>query len=159
MGTLDGKIAIVTGTSRGVGVGIAHELLRAGATVIGVSPDSAASHDKFKRKHDLEIALAAFGEGWIGDRIEKLAFNALPGTFTDDMWAHQYDQQSNQVESSLLTRPWTTNGPESNLYGLAPHFGCCTANFHQGWPKFTASLWMATSDRGLAATVYAPCNV
>jgi NAD(P)-dependent dehydrogenase (short-subunit alcohol dehydrogenase family) len=36
-GTLDGKIAIVTGTSRGVGRGIAHELLRAGATVIGCS--------------------------------------------------------------------------------------------------------------------------
>ena len=31
----------------------------AGAAVIGVSPDSAASHDKFKVKHDLEIALAA----------------------------------------------------------------------------------------------------
>ena len=36
MSVLDGKIAIVTGTSRGVGVGIAHELLRAGATVVGV---------------------------------------------------------------------------------------------------------------------------
>jgi NAD(P)-dependent dehydrogenase (short-subunit alcohol dehydrogenase family) len=35
VGQLDGKIAIVTGTSRGVGVGIAHELLREGATVVG----------------------------------------------------------------------------------------------------------------------------
>ncbi|MCB0942456.1 MAG: SDR family oxidoreductase [Mycobacterium sp.] len=34
---LHGKVAIVTGTSRGVGLGIAHELLRAGATVIGCS--------------------------------------------------------------------------------------------------------------------------
>ena len=36
-GILEGKVAVVTGTSRGVGVGIAHELLRAGATVIGCS--------------------------------------------------------------------------------------------------------------------------
>jgi hypothetical protein len=107
----------------------------------------------------LEVALATFGEGWIGDRIETLAYNALPGTFTDDMWAHQYDQQANQVESGLITKPWTTNGPESNLYGLAPHFGCCTANFHQGWPKFTSSLWMAKGDRGLVAALYAPSTV
>lgn len=32
---------------------------KAGAVVIGVSPDSVASHDKFKSKHDLSIILAA----------------------------------------------------------------------------------------------------
>lgn len=32
---------------------------KAGAVVIGVSPDSAASHDKFKKKHALGVTLAA----------------------------------------------------------------------------------------------------
>ncbi len=83
----------------------------------------------------------------LGDRLERLAFNALPGTFTDDMWAHQYNQEPNQVECSLHHKPWTTDGPESNLFGLEPNFGCCTANFHQGWPKFAASLFMLSGDQ------------
>ena len=37
MGLLDGQVAVVTGTSRGVGVGIARELLLEGATVVGCS--------------------------------------------------------------------------------------------------------------------------
>jgi hypothetical protein len=107
----------------------------------------------------LEQSLAILGQATIGDRIETIAFNALPGTFSDDMWAHQYDQESNQVEVSLHRKPWTTNGPESNLYGLEPNFGCCTANFHQGWPKFAASLWMLSNDDGLVAALYSPCEV
>jgi hypothetical protein len=107
----------------------------------------------------MEQSLAILGDATIGDRIETIAFNALPGTFSDDMWAHQYDQEPNQVEVSLHRKPWTTNGPESNLYGLEPNFGCCTANFHQGWPKFAASLWMLSIDDGLVAAVYSPCEV
>ena len=107
----------------------------------------------------LEQSLAILGDASVGDRLEKIAFNALPGTFTDDMWAHQYNQEPNQVEVSLHQRPWTTDGPESNLYGLEPNFGCCTANFHQGWPKFAASLWMASQDGGLVAAAYSPCVV
>src|SRR5271169_6020434 len=107
----------------------------------------------------LEQSLAILGDATIGDRLELIAFNSLPGAFTDDMWAHQYNQEPNQVEVSLHRKPWTTDGPESNIYGLEPNFGCCTANFHQGWPKFAASLWMASSDNGLAATAYSPCEV
>jgi hypothetical protein len=107
----------------------------------------------------MEVALATFGDAQIADRLERIAFNALPGTFTDDMWAHQYDQQPNQVQVGLNSKPWTTNGPESNLYGLEPNFGCCTANFHQGWPKFTTYLWMKTHDEGLVAAIYSPCEV
>ena len=107
----------------------------------------------------LEQSLAILGTADLGDRLEKIAYNALPGTLTDDMWAHQYDQEPNQIQCSLSQRPWTTNGPESNLYGLEPNFGCCTANMHQGWPKLTASLWMADANGGLAAAIYAPCEV
>jgi uncharacterized protein len=107
----------------------------------------------------LEHAMAILGDPLLGDRLEKIAFNALPGTFTDDMWAHQYDQEPNQIQCSLSQRPWTTNGPESNLYGLDPNFGCCTANMHQGWPKFTSHLWMSSADGGVAAVVYAPCEL
>lgn len=106
----------------------------------------------------LEQALAITGDATLGDRLEKLAFNALPGTMTDDMWAHQYNQEPNQVESSLHSKPWTTDGPESNLYGLAPNFGCCTANFSQGWPKFASSLIMSSDDGGLAVAAYSPCE-
>lgn len=109
--------------------------------------------------YSLQHALAITGDPAIGDRIEKIAYNALPATFTDDMWAHQYDQQPNQVQCTRAKGPWTTNGVEANLFGLEPNFGCCTANFHQGWPKLTASLFMASSDGGLAAMLYAPCSV
>jgi hypothetical protein len=113
----------------------------------------------------LEQSLTINGDPSLGDRLERLAFNALPGAFTDDMWAHQYNQEPNQVECSLHHKPWTTDGPESNLYGLEPNFGCCTANFHQGWPKFTNSLFLLSGTQdsdehdGLAAAAYAPCEV
>jgi len=86
-----------------------------------------------------------------------VTFNALPATFSPDMWSHQYDQQVNQVECSIReNRLWTTNGPESNIFGLEPNYGCCTSNLSQGWPKFAAHLWMKTEDEGLAAVAYAP---
>ncbi|MDY0094100.1 MAG: glycoside hydrolase family 127 protein [Candidatus Vecturithrix sp.] len=107
--------------------------------------------------YSLEILLSVFGDPAFGDRLEKIAFNALPATFSPDMWSHQYVQQINQIECSIREkRPWNTNDPDANIFGLEPHYGCCTANLSQGWPKFTAHLWMQTADQGLAAVAYAP---
>jgi len=100
-----------------------------------------------------------FGDNSLADRLELLTFNALPGTTTPDMWAHQYDQQSNQVLVTGEKRNWSTNGDYSNIYGLMPNFACCLANMHQGWPKFTQNLWMATNDNGLIAAAYSPSVV
>ncbi len=83
--------------------------------------------------YSLEDLAEILGDARLGDRLERIAFNALPATFKKDMTAHQYDQQCNQVICSTGGEHiYTSNGPASNLYGLEPHFGCCTANFHQG---------------------------
>ena len=107
--------------------------------------------------YSLEHLLAVVGDPAFGDRLERVAFNALPATFAPDMWSHQYDQQVNQVQCTINPdHMWSTNGPESNIYGLEPNYGCCTSNLHQGWPKFAAHLWMRTPDGGIAAVAYAP---
>ncbi len=103
--------------------------------------------------------MSLFGEAQWVDRWEKLAFNALPASMTPDLWGHCYDQQPNGVLMTLAKREWTTNFDDSNLMGLEPNFGCCTANLHQGWPKYAMRLWMSTQEGGLAALSYAPCEI
>ena len=105
----------------------------------------------------LEMSLGALGNVTFGDRLEKVAFNALPAAFTTDYWCHQYDEQSNQIACGYIREPiYTTNRGEANVFGLEPQYGCCTSNMHQGWPKFTSHLWMGTPDGGLAVVAYAP---
>jgi hypothetical protein len=110
--------------------------------------------------YSLEVLTEILGAPELGDRLELVAFNALPATMSPDMWAHQYDQQVNQVVCRVAEENvYTTNGPDSNIFGLEPNFGCCTANMHQGWPKFASHLVMRRGDDGLAITALAPCEV
>jgi hypothetical protein len=94
------------------------------------------------------------------DRMEQICFNAVPATFLPDMWAHQYVQQVNQIQAKVVTQPiYTTNTGDANIYGLEPCFGCCTANMHQGWPKFVEyGLW-ARDEEGLVCLAYSPCKL
>lgn len=108
--------------------------------------------------YSYEQLLAITGDSFWGDILEKLAFNALPATLSPDMWTHQYDQMTNQVQCSYLPEGhvvFRTNSGESHLFGLEPNFGCCTANFNQGWPKFALSSFMK-SEHGIAVTSLVP---
>jgi DUF1680 family protein len=107
----------------------------------------------------LEEVLWLEGDSAYADRLERIAYNALPSTFTADMWAHQFDQQVNQVLVSIAKRKWSNNFDDANLYGLEPNYGCCTANMHQGWPKFVKSLAMAAPKGGVALVAFGPCSV
>ncbi|MGW0229898.1 beta-L-arabinofuranosidase domain-containing protein [Actinopolymorpha singaporensis] len=107
----------------------------------------------------LEQLVRILGDGSHADLLEQIAFNLLAASSDARMLAHQYHQQANQVLVSFADRDWSFSGPDANVFGLEPHFGCCTANLHQGWPKFARSLWMRAGDRTLAAVAYAPCRV
>lgn len=106
--------------------------------------------------YSLEVLVRVFGEREFADRLEQIAYNALPAHFDARMRTHQYHQQVNQVLCNVARRNWTMASDDANTFGLEPHFGCCTANLHQGWPKFVRSLWMGTEDGGLAAVAHAP---
>ena len=94
--------------------------------------------------YSFELLYAYTGDPKWAERLESVAFNALPATISDDMWAHQYDQQSNQICCSrfFVNPVWRTNNGEAGIFGLEPNFGCCTADHGQGWPKFTLSAFM-----------------
>lgn len=110
--------------------------------------------------YSLEQLLAQLSDTAFSDRLELIALNALPAAFSPDMWAHQYDQQVNQVQCVVVPdHLYTTNNEDANIYGLEPHFGCCTANMHQGFPKLVSSLWVSGKNGGLRAVSYLPCEV
>ncbi len=97
-----------------------------------------------EQMYSYEEMFAHTGDNKWAERLEVLGFNALPATISEDMWTHQYVQMVNQIacQRTMIMAPFSTNGPEAHLFGLEPNYGCCTANFNQGWPKFALSPFM-----------------
>ena len=101
-----------------------------------------------EQMYSYELLYACTGDAKWAERLELLAFNALPATISDDMWAHQYVQMSNQIACQKFPGKslFRTNNNEAHLFGLEPNYGCCTANFNQGWPKLALSTFMHQGD-------------
>lgn len=97
-----------------------------------------------EQMYSYEHLYSCTGNPFWAQRLELLAFNALPAALSDDTWTHQYVQMSNQIACVRFPGKsvFRTNNSEAHLFGLEPNFGCCTANFGQAWPKFTLSAFM-----------------
>jgi hypothetical protein len=92
------------------------------------------------------------------DALERMTFNALPAQTTEDFYHRQYFGIANQVEvkKGIYNFSLPFSRKMNNVYGPFAGYTCCTANMHQGWPKYISHLWYATTDGGVAALVYGP---
>ncbi len=106
-----------------------------------------------------EIALVLLRDASIADRLENIAYNALPQQLLPDGKGQVYFTMENQIDASLGNRGFSSDGGDRSVYGAPGGFPCCVHNYQMGWPLFIASMWMSTSDGGLAAGAYGPCNV
>jgi uncharacterized protein len=102
--------------------------------------------------------LSVTGEGRMADRLERAFFNAGPATVSRDFKSHVYFQSPNRFANLSPDFP---HGPRAGggAY-LSKHSPlCCTAALNRIVPWFVTHMWMATYDKGLAATCYGPCKV
>ena len=106
-----------------------------------------------------ETLLAITGNPVWADRCENVAFNTLPATTTPDLKALRYLTAPNMVLSDRHNKsPGLQNG--GPMLQMNPHIHrCCQHNTGHGWPYYVQHLWMATPGNGLAAVLYAPCEV
>lgn len=106
-----------------------------------------------------ETAQMILGDASIGDQLEKVAFNALPGSMMKDIKGLQYYTQANQVKSKFGGTSFGQDYSNGLLPGPVSGYGCCRFNLHMGWPYFVKTMWAATNDNGLAAMAYGPSHV
>ena len=116
-----------------------------------------------EQMYSLYIMFMNLGDPQLLDRAERIAFNALPGTIDPVMWRHQYLQQANSINAKygLPSHVWRTDGSDSTGFGVAPNFGCCTANMQQGWPKFASmAVFMRDNrDGGVIVAMLSPATL
>ncbi len=70
---LDGKVALVTGASRGLGLGIAETLKEAGAAVVGTSRDEESASQVAKRLDSMPVVMDVADVASVRAGIERVA--------------------------------------------------------------------------------------
>ena len=113
--------------------------------------------------HSCSILHRLTGDRPWADHCETLAFNSLPAAL-DPFFARSthYITCANaiQLDDHLKTKEQFDNRFPMLAYLPGVYqYRCCAHNHGCGWPYFTEELWSATSDNGLCASMYSPCQV
>ncbi|UQZ82672.1 Gellan lyase precursor [Paenibacillus konkukensis] len=112
-----------------------------------------------ERMQSNEEAAMIIGDPRIGDALEKISFNSLPGAMDKDLKLHQYYSLPNQVESNLADHGYKQNYNNGTMPSPVSGYPCCRFNMHMGWPYFVKNMWAATTDGGLGIIAYGPSRV
>ena len=72
-----------------------------------------------EQMYSLQASFQILGQTALLDRVERIAYNAWPGTLTADMWQHQYLQQANEINAlyGITDHVWQTDGADGELGG------------------------------------------
>jgi DUF1680 family protein len=106
-----------------------------------------------------EMLLEDYGDPRWAERCEDVAFNSLPASMTPDLKALHYLTAPNMPISDARSKaPGVENSGPMFLFNPWDH-RCCQHNVSHGWPYYAERLWMAAGKNGLAAALYAPCEV
>ena len=103
--------------------------------------------------------LQADGDVKMADRMERIAYNALPGSCTKDFRRHQYLSSVNQAVCGPFAQSAHFNYGESTWrqYRRAHFPQCCTGNINRSMPSFVRRMWMkAKADGAPVAMLYGP---
>ena len=92
----------------------------------------------------MENLVSLTGEVKFADRLEKVAFNALPAAITPDFWGHQYDEQSNQVAC--------VSDPRARL---TPPTGATPTS--SGWSPSSDAAWPTSTRAGPSSPPTSGC--
>ena len=109
--------------------------------------------------HSFEMLTKITGDPLWADRCEEVAFNDLPASQPADQRGLHYLTAPNQVVLDAKNHsPGIQNG--GCMFAYNPHgYRCCQHNHGHGWPYMAEELWLATSDGGLCASLYAASEV
>jgi hypothetical protein len=112
--------------------------------------------------HSFEMLTRISGDPVWADRTEEIAFNSFPAAFDPQQKGLHYITCANSIE---LDNSPKKHGQFQNDFAMLAYmpgihnYRCCPHNYGMAWPYYAEELWLATSTRGLCASLYAASEV